>query len=151
MAQVSDILKRAWCANPGASQAELDELRGAVAVSLPESYLELLSLSNGGEGPLAAQPYLLILDEVAEVLATLRSGRVEEFFAGFVIIGSNGGGEYVALDTRGAEPWPVVALDMCNSDLVSSVLPIAPNFDVFAELVGVEAEESPNYPEFDAR
>jgi len=56
-----------------------------------------------------------------------------------LIIGSNGGGEYIALDARESGALPVVALDMTNADLKDTVLPIAENFDAFVELIGIAA------------
>ena len=64
-------------------------------------------------------------------------GLKNEFFPGFLVIGSNGGGEYVAFDMRGSEPWPVVSLDMTNIDLTESVQLIAEDFDTFLSLVGI--------------
>jgi hypothetical protein len=65
----------------------------------------------------------------------------KNFFPGFLIIGSNGGGEYIALDARAPDRLPVVALDMTNADLRDTVLPIAKDFDAFVELIGIEAAD----------
>jgi hypothetical protein len=67
------------------------------------------------------------------------SRRHEEFFPGFIIIGSDGGGELIALDARTPEALPVVALDMTNGDLRETVKQIASDFDAFVDLIGVES------------
>ena len=69
------------------------------------------------------------------------SRRHEEFFPGFIIIGSDGGGELIALDARTPDALPVVSLDMTNRDLRESVQRIAPDFDAFIDLIGVEASD----------
>jgi hypothetical protein len=112
----------------------------ASPIELPSEYLSFLAHSNGGEGPLALQPYYFQIYSADDVARALEDRRHEEFFPGFVIMGSNGGGEYVGLDVRGSPPWPVVALDMTNIDLDESVLVIAPSFAAFIDLVGKEAD-----------
>jgi hypothetical protein len=56
------------------------------------------------------------------------------------VIGGNGGGEAVALDLRGTEPYPLVAFDMSNVDLSESVRTIAPSFDEALKLIGRDEE-----------
>ncbi|OQW61047.1 MAG: hypothetical protein A4S17_09815 [Proteobacteria bacterium HN_bin10] len=135
------VLERDWHARPGASDDAVQHLVDAISIELPAAYLALLKLTNGGEGPLSRQPYHLQLDAAETVVETAISGRLEEFFPGFLIIGSNGGGEYIALDARAPDGLPVVALDMTNADLRDTVLPIAKDFDAFVELIGIEAAD----------
>jgi hypothetical protein len=135
------ILERDWHALPGASDEAIRRLAEAVPITLPNSYLSLLRLTNGGEGPLARQPYNLCLDAAEDVADTATSRRYEEFFPSFIIIGSNGGGEFIALDARNPDVLPVVALDMTNSDLRDTVMHIASDFDAFVDLIGVEASD----------
>lgn len=118
----------------------MQRLIRATSIDLPAAYLSLLRSSNGGEGPLSEQPYYLQLDAAETVAETAMSGRLDEIFPGFLIIGSNGAGEYIALDARQSGKMPVVALDMINSDISDTVLLIAENFEAFVELIGVEAK-----------
>ena len=133
---------RDWRAAPEATEASLARLVAASPIELPSEYLRFLVYSNGGEGPLGLPPYYFQIDPADEAALALEDRRHEEFFPGFVIIGSNGGGEYVGLDVRGSSPWPVVALDMTNIDLDESVLVIASSFAAFIDLVGKEADAS---------
>jgi hypothetical protein len=57
------------------------------------------------------------------------------------VIGGSGGGEEIALDVRGAEPWPVVYFDTTNIDLQESVQPLARDFDLFIAMIGVAGKE----------
>lgn len=133
---------RDWRAAPEATEASLARLVAASPIELPSEYLRFLAYSNGGEGPLGFQPYYFQIDPADDAALALEDRRHEEFFPGFIIIGSNGGGEYVGLDVRGSSPWPVVALDMTNIDLDESVLVIASSFAAFIDLVGKEADPS---------
>lgn len=130
---------RDWFARPGAPDSVIQRLQSVVSRELPAAYLQLLRTSNGGEGPLPRQPFNLVLDPAEDVVEAAARKQFEEFFPGFLVIGSDGGGEFIALDLRSPGSPAVVALDMTNSDLTESVLPIAPDFDTFIDLTGVQA------------
>lgn len=124
-----------WYRFAGATAEQMDELRSIVPVDLPLSYLRLVSFSNGGEGPLSVQPYNLCLDSVEEVIQRIRTRNYgQEDFDGFVIFGGSGGGEYLAFDTRGPKPWPIVCMDMVAGS--RSARSIAADFDEFIALIG---------------
>jgi SMI1 / KNR4 family (SUKH-1) len=138
------ILDRDWHAVAGASESAIEQLCRAVLCPLPASYLALLRTTNGGEGPLARQPYYVLLDSAENVADAAKGKHHEEFFPGFVVIGSNGGGEFIALDARTPGPLAVVAIDMTNIDLDESVLPIASDFDAFINLLGILVRDLPS-------
>jgi hypothetical protein len=130
--------QRNWRAKPGATASAIEELRAAAPISLPDSYLRLLSLSNGGEGPLPVSPFWFQLDAAHEVTASFASGNHgRDDLDGFAIFGSNGGGEFLALDTRNSPPWPVVSIDMVAGAESAEV--IAADFDEFTGIIGVDA------------
>lgn len=135
------ILNRGWHAVAGACETEIEELCNAAPCRLPASYLSLLRTTNGGEGPLAHQPYYLQLDSAKSVTEAATSKRYEEFFPGFLVIGSSGGGDFIALDARTPGPLAVVAIDMTNIDLDESALPIASDFEAFIDLIGIDAPD----------
>jgi hypothetical protein len=132
---------RDWHGRQGASPEALARLRHTAPVELPDAYYGLLAFSDGGEGPLPMQPLYFQLDPAHTALKTFERGLNDDFFPGFVIIGSNGGGEYIAFDTRGCPPWPIVSMDMTNINLDESVRLITPNFQEFLEHVGIEATD----------
>lgn len=128
---------RDWFAVGGATAEELSRLRAVAPGALPERYLNLLAYSNGGEGPLPTQPYNLCLDAARTVTQTIESNNHNRAdLQGFLIIGGNGGSEYIALDTRNGTPWPVVTIDMVTGGGSAEV--IAPDFDIFYDCIGVE-------------
>lgn len=131
-----------WFRQDPASDLALAKLKLAVGDSLPQEYLDLLSYSNGGEGPLPVQPYNLCLDSAEVTAEAWQSGSYSELFPGFLVFGSNGGGEYIAFDQRQGLPWRVVAIDMTNIALAEAVMPIATDFASFVALIGFEARDA---------
>jgi len=132
----------AWIKVPGASAPALEELRAAVDLDLPRAYFDLLSFSDGGEGPLAVSPYNFCLHSAAEAMLAWVQGTYREFFPGFFVFGVSGGGDYIAFDFRKSEPWPVVAIDMTNIDLSESVDLVAHDFQSFLALIGAEKADA---------
>ena len=129
--------ERIWHRKPGATEGALSALRSTAGAPLPPQYFALLAQSNGGEGPLSASPFNLCLFSAEEATKLKADRTYEEFFPGFFMFGSNGGGDYIAFDLRATEPWPVVAVDMANIDLSESVEQIAAEFNEFLSIVGV--------------
>lgn len=128
---------RDWHCAAGASDHILAHLRAVAPAELPERYLQLLSASDGGEGPLPVSPFNLCLDPASEVIARLADGNSGQLeFDGFLIFGGNGGGEYLAFDMRHGAPWPVVTIDMVAGRGSAEV--VAPDFDRFSDLIGLE-------------
>jgi hypothetical protein len=79
------ILDRDWHAVAGASESTIEQLCRAVPCPLPASYLALLRTTNGGDGPLARQPYYVLLDSAENVADAAKGKHHEEFFPGFVV------------------------------------------------------------------
>lgn len=130
---------RVWFGRPGAAETLLDELRQAAPVELPAAYYKLLSFSDGGEGPLPVCPYCLCLDASSEVIEALRTNNFgRRDLDGFVVFGSNGGGEYLVFDIRADAPWPIVIIDMVAGP--GSAEQVATDFEVFLALIGKEAD-----------
>lgn len=130
---------RDWFGVSGATTEELSRLRAAAPDDLPVRYLNLLAFSNGGEGPLAINPYNLCLDAaetVADTIGSKNHGQAD--LQGFLVFGGSGGGEYLAFDTRSGAPWPIVMIDMVAGGGSAEI--IAPDFDAFYDRIGVEAE-----------
>jgi len=131
---------RDWVGACGATAADLTQLRAAAPPDLPRRYVDLLAFSDGGEGPLPISPYNLCLDPASTVIATIEHrNHGQADLEGFLVFGGNGGGEYLAFDIRGASPWPVVQIDMVVGGDSAEV--VAPDFDTFIDLIGIEAAE----------
>lgn len=72
--------KRKWFGREPASVEAIGALRDAAGAALPPEYLQLLAFSNGGEGPLAVQPWNFCLDSAEEAAKYRRERTFEEFF-----------------------------------------------------------------------
>jgi SMI1 / KNR4 family (SUKH-1) len=118
-----------------AEPAAVDRLKAGAPVPLPEEYLALLRLHDGGEGELGAEPGWFCLWPAAEVLANNREYELPQLLHGFFGIGSNGGGELLALDCRGRQPWPVVMVPFIPLDAAEAKL-VAADFSGFVRLLG---------------
>ena len=128
---------RDWVGVNGAAQEVLSRLQVVAPNGLPQRYLDLLAFSDGGEGPLPIQPLYLCLDAARTVVDAIESeNHGQADLQGFLIFGSNGGGEYIAFDTRDLAPWPVVMIDMVAGG--NSAEAIAPDFNAFCDQIGVE-------------
>jgi hypothetical protein len=128
---------REWQGADGASPKLIERLRKVMPADLPPEYFHLLAFSNGGEGPLPVEPCNFCLDEGEHAAEQFADKIFDADFPDFFVIGSNGGGDAIAFDMRGAKPWPIVAFDMTNADLDESVVTVAPDFVSFLDLVGV--------------
>jgi len=138
---IDPALFRGWHRLPGASSELLARVALEVGRPLPSEYLRLLGYMNGGEGFLG-EAYVRLYS--AEQLAPLnRAYGVQEWIPGHLLIGSNGGGEAIALapDDRVVEV-PFIPMDARYSRLR------APDWDSFlaaGSLPGERPEPSPAY------
>lgn len=126
-----------WRRRPGpASSAAVADLAAAAPVRLPDEYLDLLRLHDGGEGHLGAEPAWFELWPAATVIPANRECQVTgglppEFF-GF---GSSGSGEMLALDCRGGSPYPVVMMPFIPFDARTAEV-VAEDFAAFVQFLG---------------
>ena len=86
--------------NSGIEENHLNSLQ--FPVQLPNDYLDLLKNFNGGNGTVGEE--YLILHKVEELIKINKDYKIAEFDNKFFIIGSNGSGELIALDTRKKNP-----------------------------------------------
>ena len=85
---------------PGASLAAIRDRELELGVTFPADYVELMLLSNGIEGFLGNEDesaYIRI-DSIEELMNDDEQGLAAEFWPGYVVFGSDGGGEALAFD-----------------------------------------------------
>lgn len=90
-------------------KTDIVRFESAAGFELPAQYSAfLMSVGNGGEGPVGSTGYLVLwkLEELKEMNLAY---NVAEYAPGFLFFGSDGGGEAFAFDTR-TEKWPVVTI-----------------------------------------
>ena len=132
--------RKNWHGASGASASVLEKLVSVSPFPLPESYLSFLSKCNGGQGPVSVQPCWLCLYPAEEVAKIELDGTYHEFFPGYLTIGSNGGGEAVALNLDESGNARVVHFDMTNIDVAESVRPLASSFDELITLIEISTQ-----------
>jgi len=101
-----------------------------LGVKLPVEYAEFLSKTDGGEGFIGRDAYV-ILWPVGEIVSMNQAYEVQKYAPGLLIFGSDGGGEAFGFDTRSPE-WPVVQVPFVGMawDLAR---PMGATFDEFLE------------------
>jgi hypothetical protein len=84
-----------------ANAADIEALTKACLFALPPEYLELLRITNGGEGELAIAPWWFQIWPVQEVSVHNDGYKIAEYHPGFWGFGSSGGGVLLAFSTAG--------------------------------------------------
>lgn len=126
MDNIEDILAE-FNGNEGASPKAIKAAGDALKIVLPKDYAAFLSATNGGEG-MIGETYVMLWG--AEELSQMNiSYQVSEYAPGLLLIGSDGGGEAFAFDTR-VTPWPVVKVPFVGMEL-ECVEALAPSFTAF--------------------
>jgi len=126
MSNLDDLLSE-FNGNEGASSAATQAAATALKAKFPSDYVAFLEATNGGEG-MIGETYLMLwsAEELPEMNA---SYQVAEYAPGLLLIGSDGGGEAFAFDTR-VTPWPVVKVPFVGMEL-ACVEAMAPSFNAF--------------------
>jgi len=114
-------------------------VRGA-GIPLPPEYLAFLRESSGGEGELGVQPGWFVIWPAGEVVDLNQEYEVAANAPGFFGFGSSGGGDLLAFDTRGGQPYSVAALPFIGMS-VKHALPVAVSFASFEAVMGKEWAE----------
>lgn len=104
-----------------------EELIGSI---LPQDFQSFLRESNGGEGFIGRETYV-ILWSTEEIVRYNREYEVNDYCPELLLIGSNGSGEAYAYDRR-ASPWCVVQVPLVGMDY-ELCEEIGSNFDDFIQ------------------
>ena len=131
------VIHGEWHQLPGASCTALASLSAIAPQQLPDEYYQLLSHSNGGEGPLPVEPLYFVLDPAEHAASPTQLSLYQQMAPGMFVIGGNGGGEVIAFDLRsGSASWPIVCFDPIDPE--GSTQLIAESFKAFVALMGRE-------------
>lgn len=110
----------------GVSEASLLQAEADLSVSLPDDYRAFVRRNNGGAGVIGEQ--YVELWKVEELRRLNDDYGTAEFRPGFLLIGSNGGGESFAFDMRSV-PWNMVMLPFIGD--VEDAIPVGRSFTEF--------------------
>src|SRR3954447_9331401 len=84
--------------NPGTSEAMLRTVQSDIRISFPADYADFMLKSNGAEGSIGN--WYLVLWPIEEIEAINEDYSVSDFAPGFLLFGSDGGGEAYAFDMK---------------------------------------------------
>ncbi len=101
--------------NPGTSDDVLRKVESRLNISLPTQYVDFLRQSNGAEGSVGENSYL-VLWSIEEIEPLNEAYAVNEFAPGLIFIGSDGGDVAYAFDTRD-EAMPIVEVPFIGMDV----------------------------------
>jgi SMI1 / KNR4 family (SUKH-1) len=116
--------------NPPATAAEIERFEEEVGLKLPKDYAAFLQRSNGGEGFIGPNAYVIFW-RLGELAKMNKAYQVEEYSPGFFTFGSDGGGEAYAFDAR-TSAMPIVSIPFVGMEL-SLARMMTPSFDGFLE------------------
>lgn len=87
--------------NEPASEAQIAAFERIQGLSLPACYRDFLKKGNGGEGPVGEFGYANFwkLEDISNLNLDY---KVQEYLPGYLVIGSDGGGEAFAIKRDGA-------------------------------------------------
>lgn len=106
MKQVRRLIEGMALNGPAAREA-VERAEAALGVRLPADYVEFLLQHNGGEGPVGAEGWgaLAAIEDLPQTQADYAE---LDHLAGWIIFGSDGGGEAFVFDQEGVVlvvPW----------------------------------------------
>lgn len=110
--------------NPPDSAEDVRRSLDEVHAGFPAEYVGFLQQSNGGEGMIGEN--YLILWKAEEIGPLNQAYEVAEYAPELILIGSSGGGEAIAFDTR-KTPWNVVMVPFVGMD-TDLALPVSDSF-----------------------
>jgi hypothetical protein len=142
MRLVSELInqsQRTWNGLSPATETELEELKNSVESELPQEFLDLLRVSNGGEGDIALLPLIFKLDETQEIISLQNDDFYKREFPNFFFFGGNGNIEMIAFDLR-KKPYSIVMIDPIGGE--GSTIEIAPNITEFIKAIGLEYKDA---------
>jgi hypothetical protein len=115
--------------NPPANASLIQQLETEASLRLSEVYANFLQEVDGGEGFIGSA--YLMLWRAGELLEMNKTYQVSEYAPGLFLLGSDGGGEAFAFDTR-SETKPIVSVPFVGMEL-KAARPVASNFTAFLE------------------
>lgn len=113
--------------NLAAEAGLVEQFESHVGFKLPKDYVEFIRHSNGGEGFIGPNAYVIFwrLDELEELN---KAYQIDERVPGLLVFGSDGGGEAFAFDARGS----VVSIPFVGMEL-DLARPMGASYNEFLE------------------
>ena len=135
--EILNDLSASWSRRSPASKSAIRQLKADCEFEVPVEYEQFLRYSNGGEGYLCIEPWYFQLCSAEDVIGYNQGYKVDEFLPTFFAIGSNGGGEILAIRKCDGSPCPVYMVPFITMSELDAVQ-IAHDFEMFAMAFGRE-------------
>jgi hypothetical protein len=100
---------------PGAPIALLREVERALGISFPPQYVDFMTKSDGAEGFVGLNSYLMLWP-VEEIVSLNEAYKVQTFAPGLTLFGSDGGDMAYAFDAR-SRAMPIVTVPFVGMDV----------------------------------
>jgi len=127
--ELRDLLTR-FSLRDAAADDLIERSEDQLATHLPGEYKEFLKVGNGGEGFIGESEYAIFWG-VDELYSLNESYEVATYAPGFLVFGTDGGGEAYGFDTR-VEGWPIVRLPFIGMSW-NEAIPLGNSFCGFLE------------------
>ena len=124
-----DEILESFNLGPGATNEVISLAENQLKLKLPSEYVEFLKTGNGGEGWIGDS--YVILWPASDLAPLNRSYESNKGMPGFLIYGSNGGGEAFGFDVRGPES-PILQVPFIGISW-SDARPLGASFDEFLQ------------------
>lgn len=116
--------------NSPAKKLQIDKLQELLDCELPKDYINFILSSNGGEGWIGENSYLMLW-RLEDILELNSKYNAFELVPGLLIFGSNGGIDAYAFDTR-IEGIPIVNIPFIGMNL-NEINYLGDTFEKFLE------------------
>lgn len=121
--------------NTPARAVEIEQFELQFGFALPNDYRDFLRASNGGEGFIGPNAYV-ILRMIGDLSEMNNAYQVAEYAPGLFLFGSDGGGDAYAFHSR-TSAMPIVSVPFVGMEL-SVARVIAPTFSAFLNVLSKE-------------
>jgi len=125
--RMDQYLKDATCRAP-ATSTQIENIENRLGKKLPTSYTEFLRRTNGAEGFIGKNAYVMLWG-IDDLLSKNEAYKVNEYAPGLLIFGSDGGGEAYGFDTRMPQ-WSIVQVPFVGMEWKVARF-LAASFDAF--------------------
>jgi SMI1 / KNR4 family (SUKH-1) len=147
MRRTLEDLLREFSGNSPASSQEITSVEAVFGKPLPDAFRSFLKIANGGDG--FHGTHYAMLWNAREIVELNESYQARAYSPGLMLIGSNGGGEAYALDSRILSS-PVVRVPFVGMDLTLAQ-PFEPTIASFLEMLERKKAANPGIEVFEIK
>lgn len=133
---MTEVISKEFVTKGASADGAIEAAEAALGIAFPDDYRLFLARFGGGEGFVGE--HYLVLWTPTELAPFNRDYEIAEYAPGLVAIGSDGGGEGFAFDTRSL-PHPIVMVPFIGMSLTDAK-PVAATLSDFMERMRSSSE-----------